>query len=53
MTTKLIAILSGMLAGALVHYVSRGLGLQETVPGSIFAAAVASAAMCSIRWTTK
>lgn len=52
MFTKVIAVLVGLLMGSAVHFASRALGLQETVPGSLVACAIATAAVCSLRLTT-
>lgn len=39
---KVVAVMGGMLAGLAVHLLSRAFGLQETTPGSVWAAAVAA-----------
>lgn len=47
---KLIALLGAMLAGVSIHYLSRALGLAETVPGVIVGTAFAAVALSAIHW---
>lgn len=46
----LIAIIGGIANGALVHYVSRALGCEVTIPGALFACAVTAAGLSRVRW---
>jgi hypothetical protein len=50
---KGIAVAGGLTAGAVVHIISRVVGLDVTLPGSLWACAFATAMLCSVRFTFK
>lgn len=49
LTVKLFAFLMALLAGALTHFLSRALGLADTVPGVIVTTALAAIFIASLR----